>query len=126
MKKLCILSIISGILLFVIPQTTNAQSKFSQKDSLIFKDMPISLDQIKGLIDGEAELSKQLVANEIEKKFPNQYKDINDLKQKSIDLLYKATKKRTGSEKQLAYIEKSIMSLVFAQSMYNDLVIKKK
>jgi len=124
MKKIFILSLMSAILLFAIPQKINAQSNFDHNDSLVLKDMFAFFEYIHEFVGLESNLERQLVSNQIAKNFPAEFKKINQLKKKSVDLMYKAAKKKAGSEKQLYCVQEAFKNLLFAQLMYNELVTK--
>ncbi|MFA7717185.1 MAG: hypothetical protein WC875_00535 [Candidatus Absconditabacterales bacterium] len=124
MKKLLILSLMSTVLLFAIPQKINAQGSFDHNDSLMLKDMFLFFNYTKEFVSLESDLERHLVANQIEKNFPAQFKKINQLKKKSVDLMYKAAKKKAGSDKQLYCVQEAFKSLLFAQLMYNELIGK--
>ena len=114
----------SAILLFAIPQKINAQSNFDHNDSLVLKDMFAFFEYIHEFVGLESNLERQLVSNQIAKNFPAEFKKINQLKKKSVDLMYKAAKKKAGSEKQLYCVQEAFKNLLFAQLMYNELVTK--
>lgn len=109
------------VLCFTIPQKTNAQSNFNHNDSLVFKDMFIFFDYIHEFVGLQSNLERQLVNNQIAKSFPAEFKKINQLKKKSVDLMYKAAKKKAGSEKQLYCVQEAFKTLLFTQLMYNEI-----
>jgi len=82
MKKIFILSLMSAILLFAIPQKINAQSNFDHNDSLVLKDMFAFFEYIHEFVGLESNLERQLVSNQIAKNFPAEFKKINQLKKK--------------------------------------------
>lgn len=124
MKKIFILSLMSIALFFVVPQKINAQSNFDHNDSLILKDMFTFFEYIHEFVGLESNLERQLVSNQITKNFPVEFKKINQLKKQSVDLMYKAAKKKSGSEKQLYCIQEAFKQLLFAQLMCNELITK--
>ncbi|OQY39934.1 MAG: hypothetical protein B6229_02800 [Spirochaetaceae bacterium 4572_7] len=122
MKKLFILSLMSFILSFAIPQKTIAQSNFSKNDSLVLKDIFVYFEYVHEFVGLQSNLEKQLKNDQIAENFPTQFKKINQLNKKSLDLMYKAGKKEAGSEKHLYCVQEAFKNLLFAQLMYNELI----
>jgi hypothetical protein len=126
MKNLLKVLIISITSLLIIEQNVLAQknnnevikNKFFSVGSMDKTDLIFLRMVIDEIVMGNDRLDSLLIEEDIQKKFPDDFKEIDKLKKKSLRLLNKSARKR-DSDKRWMFIEESTLSLMYAILIYN-------